>query len=98
MPTKSKMKHSITEIIVSWRNNTPLGDETSEFYTDGSFLTSLNTVIGITLNNSKILFKYRKNYSLNEKTDTHVVWAEQYADEVVMPCFEEYYWDALTSS
>jgi hypothetical protein len=92
------MQNSINSILLSWNVNTSCGCPDSDLHTDGNFLTSVGIVIGVTLNGKKILFKYRDNYSENSKTDMHVFLAQEYAHEVVDPCYEEFYWDALTSS
>lgn len=78
-------KHPNIEIPKLWINNRSGKSNTGTYHTDGNTLYSYFKVIGITYNNSKILFDYSGKDFISQTTSTHVGYARHLADDIVPP-------------
>lgn len=79
------MKYSNKDIPNLWKRNISGRSNTGSYHTDGNTLYSYSKIIGVTYNNSKILFDYSGKDFISQTTSTHVGYARHLADDIVPP-------------
>ena len=79
------MRHCNTDIPILWKDNVSAESKTGSYHTDGRNLYSYSKLIGVTYNNSKILFDYSGKDFISQTTSRHVGYARHIADDIVPP-------------